>query len=102
MAGGVIGSENTQRISFLYMAHWDHLGMNLEIDGPDKIYNGAVDNATGTAAIIEIAEAFTGTGTQSRKICLIFSSYCRGIWTFRIGILRRETSCSAKKHNSRY
>lgn len=38
----------------LYVAHWDHLGR----DG-DQIYNGAVDNATGTSALVEMARAYT-------------------------------------------
>ncbi|MBU2894006.1 M28 family peptidase [Colwellia sp. D2M02] len=42
----------------IYTAHWDHLGTDLSKKG-DQIYNGAVDNATGTAALIEVAEAFT-------------------------------------------
>lgn len=42
----------------LYMGHWDHLGVNPNTEGDDKIYNGAVDNATGIAAILEIAERF--------------------------------------------
>ncbi|MGB5929339.1 MAG: M28 family metallopeptidase, partial [Cyclobacteriaceae bacterium] len=42
----------------IYTAHWDHLGVGEPVDG-DSIYNGAVDNATGTAALIELAEAFT-------------------------------------------
>ncbi len=42
----------------LYMAHWDHLGADPEAPGDDKIFNGAVDNATGVAAILEIAEKF--------------------------------------------
>ena len=41
----------------IYMSHWDHFGMNPALEG-DKIFNGAVDNATGTAALIELAEAF--------------------------------------------
>lgn len=41
----------------LYTAHWDHLGTDLSLTG-DQIYNGAVDNATGTAALIEVGEAF--------------------------------------------
>ncbi len=41
----------------IYMAHWDHFGIDLTLDG-DQIYNGALDNATGTAALIELAEAF--------------------------------------------
>ena len=42
----------------VYTAHWDHLGVDPSLEG-DSIYNGAVDNASGTAMIIEIAEAFT-------------------------------------------
>lgn len=42
----------------IYTAHWDHLGVGEPVDG-DSIYNGAVDNATGTAALLELAEAFT-------------------------------------------
>ena len=42
----------------LYMGHWDHLGKKPVADGEDGIYNGAVDNATGTASILEIGEAF--------------------------------------------
>jgi Zn-dependent M28 family amino/carboxypeptidase len=41
----------------IYMAHWDHFGKNPALQG-DQIFNGAVDNATGTAALLELAEAF--------------------------------------------
>ncbi len=41
----------------IYTAHWDHLGIDTSKQG-DQIYNGAVDNATGTGALIEVAEAF--------------------------------------------
>jgi Zn-dependent M28 family amino/carboxypeptidase len=48
--------------AIVYMAHWDHLGKHdgeAGADGKrDVIYNGAVDNATGVAGILEIAEAF--------------------------------------------
>jgi len=40
-----------------YMAHWDHLGKDESLEG-DQIYNGAVDNASGTAGLLEIAEAY--------------------------------------------
>lgn len=56
----------------LYMGHWDHLGMNPATEGDDKIYNGAVDNATGIAAIIEIAEKFaTNETAPDRSIMLV-------------------------------
>ncbi|MFB0980523.1 MAG: M28 family metallopeptidase [Alteromonadaceae bacterium] len=41
----------------LYTAHWDHLGKDASLTG-DQVYNGAVDNASGTGALIEVAEAF--------------------------------------------
>jgi Zn-dependent M28 family amino/carboxypeptidase len=42
----------------MYSAHWDHLGVGQPDAKGDKIYNGAVDNATGTAALIELGRAF--------------------------------------------
>ncbi len=41
----------------IYMAHWDHLGTKPELEG-DRIFNGASDNATGVAGVLEIAERF--------------------------------------------
>jgi Zn-dependent M28 family amino/carboxypeptidase len=49
------GSERPDEV-VIYMAHWDHLGKH-EGEG-DQIYNGAIDNATGVAGILEIAEQF--------------------------------------------
>jgi Zn-dependent M28 family amino/carboxypeptidase len=42
----------------VYTAHWDHLGIGPAVNG-DRIYNGAQDNASGTAGLLEIARAFT-------------------------------------------
>ena len=42
----------------IYTSHWDHLGKDESLEG-DQIYNGAHDNATGTAAALVMAEAFT-------------------------------------------
>ena len=41
----------------IYTAHWDHLGVDPKLDG-DKIFNGAMDNASGVATFLEIARAF--------------------------------------------
>ncbi len=43
--------------SIIYTAHWDHIGIGPSVEG-DSIYNGALDNATGIAALLEIADAF--------------------------------------------
>jgi len=42
----------------IYSAHWDHLGIGQPDEKGDSIYNGAADNASGTAALLEIARAF--------------------------------------------
>jgi Zn-dependent M28 family amino/carboxypeptidase len=42
----------------LYTAHWDHIGVKPDVPGDDKIHNGAVDNASGVSALLEMAEAF--------------------------------------------
>lgn len=54
----------------IYTAHWDHLGTDPNLPG-DQIYNGAVDNATGVAALLEIAHAFT-TLQQPPQRSIIF------------------------------
>jgi len=41
----------------IYMGHWDHFGTDTSMEG-DQIFNGAVDNASGIAALMELAEAF--------------------------------------------
>jgi len=55
---GVLPGSKHPNDYFLYTAHWDHLGIKPDVAGPDKIYNGAIDNGSGVSAILEIAEAF--------------------------------------------
>lgn len=50
------GSERPDE-HIIYTAHWDHLGIGETVAG-DSIYNGALDNASGTAVLLEVAEAF--------------------------------------------
>src|SRR5699024_8879266 len=56
VAGVMKGSERPEE-TIIYMAHWDHLGTNPNLEG-DQIFNGAVDNANGVAGLIELAEKF--------------------------------------------
>ena len=53
----------------IYSGHWDHLGIGEAING-DSVYNGAVDNATGTAALLVLADAFKKTVKQPERSIL--------------------------------
>ncbi|WP_374557834.1 M28 family metallopeptidase [Thermomonas sp.] len=65
------GSERPDE-AVIYMAHWDHLGTH-EGESGDAIYNGAVDNATGVAGILEIAEAFRNAPTPPKRSILFLA-----------------------------
>jgi Zn-dependent M28 family amino/carboxypeptidase len=53
----------------IYTAHWDHFGIAEPVNG-DNIYNGARDNASGTAGVLEIAREFTKVQPQPRRSVL--------------------------------
>lgn len=55
----------------LYTAHWDHLGRCPADATGDDICNGAIDNATGTAALVALAEAFARTGPPARSVVFL-------------------------------
>jgi Zn-dependent M28 family amino/carboxypeptidase len=53
----------------LYTAHWDHLGKHSELQG-DQIFNGAVDNASGSAAVMQLAAAFAKLNPPPKRSVL--------------------------------
>jgi len=63
------GTDRAQE-TIIYTAHWDHLGVNPEIPG-DNIYNGAADNATGTAALLAMAKMHADAGPAPRSIVFL-------------------------------
>ena len=64
------GSDPRQKDEYvLYSAHWDHFGVGTPVNG-DKIYNGALDNASGVATVLEIARAFTQANPQPKRSIL--------------------------------
>lgn len=66
------GSDPALRDEYIiYTAHWDHLGKGTPVDG-DAIYNGAIDNATGTAGLVEIARA-TAAGPRPKRSLLFLA-----------------------------
>ena len=56
--------------TIIYTAHWDHLGVNPELPG-DNIYNGAADNATGTAALLAMAKMHADAGPAPRSVVFL-------------------------------
>ena len=56
----------------IYTAHWDHLGKNKSAEG-DQVYNGANDNASGTAMIMAAAEAFSNLAEGSKRSILFLA-----------------------------
>jgi Zn-dependent M28 family amino/carboxypeptidase len=64
---GVVEGHTHPDEYLLYTAHWDHLGLKPDLPGPDKIYNGAIDNGIGVSSILEIAEGFVQTDTPPAR-----------------------------------
>lgn len=68
--GRVEGSERPDE-TVIYSAHWDHLGVGQPDAKGDRIYNGAVDNGTGTAALIELGRAFAKGPRPLRSVVFL-------------------------------
>jgi len=67
VVGKVNGSDpQLAKQAILYSAHYDHLGIHPDEQG-DKIYNGAVDNATGCGILLEMARAFATAGEKPKR-----------------------------------
>jgi hypothetical protein len=75
VAGILRGSDPAVRDRFVILsAHYDHLG--VKPDGPgDRIYNGANDNASGTASVIEIAKALSASPKRPRRSVLFLAVF---------------------------
>ncbi len=57
----------------LYTAHWDHLGVGTPDAKGDSIFNGALDNASGTAALLEMARAFKNLNEKPERTILFIA-----------------------------
>lgn len=55
----------------LLMAHWDHLGKGIRDKDGDGVFNGAVDNATGVASVLSIAEAFANSNPKPKRSIMV-------------------------------
>ncbi len=80
--GWLEGSDPASRSEYVVVsAHMDHIGVGLPVAG-DSIYNGADDNASGTAALLELAEALASLrpGPRRSVVFAAFSAEERGLW----------------------
>ena len=68
---GILPGSKRPNEYVLYTAHWDHLGRCDPAPDGDNICNGAVDNATGIAAQVALAEAFKKAGAPDRSILFL-------------------------------
>jgi Zn-dependent M28 family amino/carboxypeptidase len=83
----------------MYSGHWDHLGVGLPDAKGDKIYNGAVDNATGIAALLELARAYAAApGAAAQRG--VPGGDGRREGPARLRVLRRESAVSAGRRRS--
>ena len=75
----VEGSDPSVKDQYvIYTAHWDHLGRDPKLKG-DQIYNGAVDNASGTAALLELAREFAKNKPRRTVLFLSVTAEEKGL-----------------------
>jgi Zn-dependent M28 family amino/carboxypeptidase len=70
--GKITGSKHPDEV-IIYTAHWDHLGIGRPDKTGDTIYNGAMDNATGTAGLLELARVFKTLKTKPERTVVFLS-----------------------------
>jgi len=68
--GKLVGTKHPDE-AVLYGAHWDHLGVGLPDARGDKIYNGALDNASGVSGVLELARVFAQAPRTERSLYFI-------------------------------
>ena len=83
VVGILDGSDPVLKDEYVvYSAHMDHVGMGRPDESGDSIFNGADDDASGTATVMEVAEAMASLPTAPRRsmIFLVVSGEERGLW----------------------
>jgi Zn-dependent M28 family amino/carboxypeptidase len=79
--GKISGNQRPDEY-IIYTAHWDHLGIGRKEASGDSTYNGALDNASGTAGLLEIAKAFKSMGNPPDRsiVFLAVTAEEQGLW----------------------
>lgn len=81
VAGKITGSKRPEEV-IVYSAHWDHLGIGKPDATGDSIYNGALDNASATAGLLELARAFKSLKKAPERTILFLAVTAeeQGLW----------------------
>ncbi|MBI1343476.1 MAG: M28 family peptidase [Terrimonas sp.] len=79
--GKITGSKHPDE-TIIYTAHWDHLGFGKPDETGDSIYNGALDNASGTAGLLELARGFKSLSAPPERTVIFLSVTAeeQGLW----------------------
>ncbi|MBL7738859.1 MAG: M28 family peptidase [Chitinophagaceae bacterium] len=79
--GKITGSKHPDE-TIVYTAHWDHLGIGKPDETGDSIYNGALDNASATSGLLELARAFKSMKTKPERTIVFVSVTAeeQGLW----------------------
>ncbi len=79
--GKITGSKYPDE-TIIYTAHWDHLGIGKPDETGDSIYNGALDNASATAGLLELARGFKSLRTAPERTIVFLSVTAeeQGLW----------------------
>lgn len=79
--GKITGSKRPDEV-IIYTSHWDHLGIGKPDETADSIYNGAFDNASGTAGLLELSRAFKSLKTAPERTIIILAVTAeeQGLW----------------------
>src|SRR5437667_11444524 len=81
----------------IYTAHWDHLGRHLELQG-DQIFNGAIDNASGVASLIELGAAFVKLNPPPKRSVLFMATTAEEAGLLgEISLVNRQISANKRK-----
>ncbi|MGE5565694.1 MAG: M28 family metallopeptidase [Parcubacteria group bacterium] len=68
---GIVPGTQRPDETVIYTAHWDHLGVGQPDANGDRIYNGAVDNGTGVAALLELGRLFAASPPPARSVVFL-------------------------------
>jgi Zn-dependent M28 family amino/carboxypeptidase len=68
---GLMPGTTRPNETVIYSAHWDHLGVGEPDAKGDRIYNGALDNASGVAALLELARAYGKAPAPARSVLFL-------------------------------